>query len=351
MTTNLFEEFNKLAELPDDSEPKHKRKRGRDLEVFFKSWLHKENLDPKIRIKNSGEEIDGSFVLNNRVYLLEVKWHKKELPASSIYMFKGKVDGKLVGTIGVFISISGFSKDAIDALQIGKDLNVILFDKNDVLAALKSSEGFKNGLEVKMRAASESGTVHFPLQSQEVSKNLESIHKPEIAIKMVETTELRDKDEPSLIIICEGLLDRQILTEFVAHAITDTMSNKRVRIAAAGGKHSIISLANNLHGHFVNSNILIVVDADLSIKETKSFIKDNMQFEPHGIFTPNPSIEYWLIPESNDPKMELMNESKKSKISLLQLASIKARGIKSNILEDKDVEFKNFYRKLINLLN
>jgi hypothetical protein len=41
--------------------------------------------------------------------LLEAKWHRDEfeLPASTIYEFKGKVDGKLVGTVGIFISMSG----------------------------------------------------------------------------------------------------------------------------------------------------------------------------------------------------------------------------------------------------
>lgn len=34
--------------------------------------------------------------------LLEAKWTKNPMPASSLYQFKGKIDGKLAGTLGLF---------------------------------------------------------------------------------------------------------------------------------------------------------------------------------------------------------------------------------------------------------
>ena len=55
--------------------------------------------------------------MGGKTYLLEAKWRKQPIPASDLYAFKGKVDGKLVGTIGVFISMSDYSADAIDALK------------------------------------------------------------------------------------------------------------------------------------------------------------------------------------------------------------------------------------------
>lgn len=92
---------------------------------------------PRASYKISGEQIDGSVVLGDKVYLLEAKWYKKEMATSDIYAFKGKVDEKLVGTIGIFISISGFSKDSVDALIFGKEITVILFDKMNFLPYLK----------------------------------------------------------------------------------------------------------------------------------------------------------------------------------------------------------------------
>ncbi len=47
--------------------------------------------------------------------------------SSSLYQFKGKVEGKLTGTVGLFFSMSGYSTDAVQALLVGKDLNLVLF--------------------------------------------------------------------------------------------------------------------------------------------------------------------------------------------------------------------------------
>lgn len=91
-------------------------------------------IEPSYKAK--GEQIDGSFYLDGTFILLEAKWHADPIPASTLYQFKGKVDGKLVGTLGVFISMSGYSEDAVDALTAGKSLNLILFNKEDIDAAI-----------------------------------------------------------------------------------------------------------------------------------------------------------------------------------------------------------------------
>ena len=130
------EKYKEWLEAPEDADPTWYRKRGYAFEGILKNCLTHEQLDPRSSYKTEGEQIDGSFFLDGSVFLLEAKWHKDELPASAIYQFKGKVDGKLAGTIGVFISMSGYSKDAVDALTLGKSLNVILFGKEDIDAAI-----------------------------------------------------------------------------------------------------------------------------------------------------------------------------------------------------------------------
>src|SRR5450759_337008 len=92
-----------------------RRKAGLEFEELLNALLDQEGLNPRTRYRPKGEEIDGSFVLESRVFLLEAKWHTKPLPASAIYAFRGKVEGKLSGTLGVFISGSGYSSHAVDA--------------------------------------------------------------------------------------------------------------------------------------------------------------------------------------------------------------------------------------------
>ncbi len=134
--------------------------RGRQFELLLRDLL--DGMDPRVRIRPAGEEIDGSFVHCFRPFLLEAKWTKGPMPASAIYAFKGKVDGKLAGTLGVFVSMSGYSLDAVDALRVGKALNVILFTGGDVENAIQ--DGFAAMLDYKLRAAAETGDLMVEYQ-------------------------------------------------------------------------------------------------------------------------------------------------------------------------------------------
>lgn len=85
------------------------QQRGRTFERMLTQLLSRENMEPRSSMRPSGEEIDGSFAMGDRFFLLEAKWHATPIPASALYAFKGKVDGKLIGTIGVFLSMSDYS--------------------------------------------------------------------------------------------------------------------------------------------------------------------------------------------------------------------------------------------------
>ena len=155
---------------PTGAQPQWYRRRGREFERILSALLEEEGLDPRLHYRLAGEEIDGSFVLGHRVFLLEAKWQKHPITASTLYEFKGKVDGKLVGTLGIFISMSGYSKDAVDALTVGKDLNVVLLDGADVDICMEKSAGFKVLLLHKLRLAAEKGLVYPRLSGRLVTE-------------------------------------------------------------------------------------------------------------------------------------------------------------------------------------
>ncbi|MFD7645642.1 restriction endonuclease [Kitasatospora sp. NPDC059795] len=153
----LRQELDGLEHLQNGLTP---QTRGRAFEAWLKKLLKEGNLEPSTSYRPKGEEVDGSFVHRDRTYLLEAKWVADPIPASAIYAFKGKVDGKPVGTIGVFVSMSGYSDDSVDALRFGKELNVILFDRRDVEASLE--HGFATVLAFKLRAAAAQGELFTP---------------------------------------------------------------------------------------------------------------------------------------------------------------------------------------------
>jgi hypothetical protein len=65
--------------------------------------------------------------------------------------------------------MSGYSRDAVAALMVGKDLNLILFDGADVDVCMDKSIGFKKVLSQKLRLASEEGLVYPRLEQVYVS--------------------------------------------------------------------------------------------------------------------------------------------------------------------------------------
>ncbi|MFI9326925.1 restriction endonuclease [Kitasatospora sp. NPDC052868] len=182
----LRQELDDLTDLKNGITP---QTRGRKFERWLRELLSEGNLEPRTAYRPKGEEIDGSFVHRDRTYLLEAKWLADEVPASTIYQFKGKVDGKLVGTIGVFISMSGFSTDSVEALRVGKELNIILFDRRDIEAAL--AYGFATVLAFKLRAAADQGDLFIPYISP-VERGIATIvvegRSDEIVVRMVAET-------------------------------------------------------------------------------------------------------------------------------------------------------------------
>jgi hypothetical protein len=147
---------------PARSGPLDARQRGYCVEALLYDVMLAEGLAPRASYRPAGEQIDGSFVIHGRPLLLEAKWVKDPIPASAIYAFKGKVDGKLVGTIGLMLAVNGFSEDAIPALTAGKEVNVLLASGDDLAAALDPPGSFTAMVAHKIRAAIDEGVVFAP---------------------------------------------------------------------------------------------------------------------------------------------------------------------------------------------
>ena len=178
--------------------------------------------------------------------LLEAKWTQDPLPASSIYQFCGKVEGKLVGTIGVFISMSGFSGDAVDALVAGKVINTILFDGDDMRAVASGQVDFPSALDQKLRAAAESGTPFLPLRDP-------------VSGRLVDIAHEVGRPHLTRMVVVEGPFDGLLV-----HALADELglSAYQLEVLAAGGTFNLAALANAAHRAGNNDPVVIIADGD-----------------------------------------------------------------------------------------
>lgn len=141
----------KLIEL-NNLEP---QARGYAFERFLKLLFTAHNLAARDPFRLQGEQIDGSFVLANEVYLLEAKWQSLPIGANELHAFHGKLDQKAAWTRGLFVSHSGYSVDGIEAFGRGK--RVICMDGLDLYDALEREIPIDRVLEQKVRKASETG--------------------------------------------------------------------------------------------------------------------------------------------------------------------------------------------------
>jgi hypothetical protein len=96
-----------LRSLPAKRSRSARQRRGKEFERVLYDMLVEADMEPRSSYRPVGEEIDGSFLYGDRTLLFEAKWTRDPVPASSLYQFKGKLDGKLSGTLGAFISMGG----------------------------------------------------------------------------------------------------------------------------------------------------------------------------------------------------------------------------------------------------
>ncbi len=136
------------------------RNRGFLLEKVIKNLFNLFDLDAKASFKITGEQIDGAFSLEGTDYILEARWRNKATTAQELDGLAGKLSRKLENTLGLFLSINGYSDDAVKTLQSGRRL-VILMDGSDLMAVLEGRIDLVQLLLRKRRHAAQTGNIYL----------------------------------------------------------------------------------------------------------------------------------------------------------------------------------------------
>lgn len=137
---------------------KNAQTRGFELEKIMYEMFELFDLDPKAAFKNLGEQIDGAFSLEGTEYLFEAKWQKELVNKADLAIFTDKVRKKLENTLGIFLSINGFSNDGVISHQAGGSA-IILMDGGDLMAVFEERIDFTTLLLRKKRHAAQTGEI------------------------------------------------------------------------------------------------------------------------------------------------------------------------------------------------
>jgi len=146
--------------------PAEIQRRGYDLEVLLADLFAANGMEYRKPYKATHEQIDGAFTFKSFTYLVEAKWEANPPSFGDLAKFKAKVDGKMESVRGMFLAIAGFNDDALDHFfRVARNSrnNMILMNKDDLVAILEGYVTLEDALLTKVQAAEQRGEWWCPL--------------------------------------------------------------------------------------------------------------------------------------------------------------------------------------------
>lgn len=161
--TELSEKAIRLAELKQRfynlDAMSDRQAAGFAFEHFLNDLFSFFELEPRSPFKLRGEQIDGSFNLDNEIYLVEAKWHKEPISKVVLAAFRDSVASKSSVTRGVFIAVNGITSEAKEAITRGQAANFFVMDGCDITLVLEGMLELPRLLRWKLRCLAEEGQV------------------------------------------------------------------------------------------------------------------------------------------------------------------------------------------------
>lgn len=98
--------------------------------------LYKIQVEKSFRRNEGGEQIDGAFKLDSWYYLVECKWTHKLTDIRQLDSLYGKINRSGKQTLGLFLSINGWSDNVCKLLKQNHDKSIVLMDGYDLRCVL-----------------------------------------------------------------------------------------------------------------------------------------------------------------------------------------------------------------------
>lgn len=129
---------------------------GYKFQDWFFDLLDFCEIDNKRPYNSGGRQIDGSLTYDGTTYLIELKFTKEQNSVTDIDSLKAKIDNKADNTMGILLSISGYSSTAIKEAS-GSKTTILLMDHSHLYYYLSGGMDFKDIISRIRRHASQTG--------------------------------------------------------------------------------------------------------------------------------------------------------------------------------------------------
>ena len=137
----------------------------------FEDWFHRLldycEIVHRKPYKSDGRGIDGSLTYEGTTYLVELKFTTKQCDPSKIDSLKAKVNKKADNTMGIMISIAGYSDTAISEAS-GSKTTLIIWDSSHLYLFLTGAMDFGEIISRTRRHASQTGEAYLPVSKFEL---------------------------------------------------------------------------------------------------------------------------------------------------------------------------------------
>jgi FtsZ-binding cell division protein ZapB len=139
------------------------QKAGYDFQVWFYDLVDYFEILCKRPYVVQGRQIDGSLTLDGTSFLVELKFTKDQAGATYIDTFKSKVESKADNTMGIMVSISGYSSIAITEAS-GKRTPLILLDHRHLYHVLGSAMTLPDVISRVKRHAAQTAEAYLAVE-------------------------------------------------------------------------------------------------------------------------------------------------------------------------------------------
>lgn len=152
----------KLQERLDKLHPRvGTQQGGYDFQDWFYDLLDFCEIQNRRPYVSNGRQIDGSLTLDGTTYLVELKFTSQQADAPDVDSLRSKVDDKADNTMGIMVSISGYSSVAVRQAS-GRKTALLLFDAMHLYLFLAGTLSLQDVILRVRRHASQTGEAYLP---------------------------------------------------------------------------------------------------------------------------------------------------------------------------------------------
>jgi hypothetical protein len=134
---------------------------GYDFQDWFYDLLDLCDIQNRRPYVTGGRQIDGSLTHDGTTYLVELKFTAGQASATDIDSLRSKVDDKADNTMGIMVSISGYSEVALQQAS-GRKTTLLLFDAMHLYLFLTGTMSFADILSRVRRHVSQTAEAYLP---------------------------------------------------------------------------------------------------------------------------------------------------------------------------------------------